>query len=616
MTDEKSSRIGSFEVGFGGARLLAQGDGGAGNAPTFRIVVVSELTARPDFSTGRVPPPDPTTVDSESFDRVFARLAPSLAIDVADPLVADTAPLRIDLVLRDRKDLRPGALAEQVPALRGLVMAKRILDDLRAGRIRPEAARQELARVLTRRPWADAIAASLGDHAIAREESPEEPAAAPSPVAGLDALLDRVDIGPPAHARERDERGSTSFGSIVAAVAGARTRPTTATSAVGPAAARVEAGYRALLASILAHPEVRRLERAWRGLRLLVESAGARTGVEIDVIPADARDVTAVLKRLQSQTSRSSVDLVVVDRAFIATAVDLDNLARWAELGEALLCPVLVDGHASMVGIDTLQALARSTSGFATSDDPRARAVRGLASRASTRWLGVVLNAPLVRAPYTSAAARSRDIDFAQDESDSEACVFGSAALLVAALCARGFVARGWPTSLAGTRDARIGDLPVWHITEQGETCAIALESAPSEAVVREAARAGVMIFSSARNTDAAVLARSPLLHRRGEIGHGTTPSAAFTLEDQLFTGRFARAVQQVAAAIPHGTDPRAARDAAHVMLVELFARAALAAPEIEVNVEGERERLCVTVRPRRFAGVVLEELSFDAALG
>src|SRR6185312_6217612 len=118
--------------------------------------------------------------------------APSLAIDVPDPLAQDEAPLRIDLVWRDRKAMRPSAIAQQVPVLRALVEARKVVADVAARRRPVDAARAELTRILPRGAWVDAVlrdagkAGGIGD-AVGTRNVPESRASS-----ALDALLDLV----------------------------------------------------------------------------------------------------------------------------------------------------------------------------------------------------------------------------------------------------------------------------------------------------------------------------------------------------------------------------------------------------------------------------------------
>jgi predicted component of type VI protein secretion system len=358
---------------------------------------------------------------------------------------------------------------------------------------------------------------------------------------------------------------------------------------------------------------VRRLEQSWRGLRLLVESCERKSGVEVDVLCAGRDGVGDALRRLgEPEGERAPVDLVVVDQRIETSAADLARLEAWAGLAETLYAPLLVAGHPAMVGQDSVERIGRSTSALSTSDDPRAIAVRAIASNESSRWVAVVLNDPLVRAPHTQATSRQVQPPYEEDASDLGTLVFTSGAYVVAALCARSFARLHWPTAILGARDGILGNLPVRTVHERGHEAAIPLETAPSEDAVREMAKAGLVLLTCAPNSDSVVLSRAPTLHR--DKG-GEAPSSG-TLADQLFVGRFARAVQQVASAIPVGSDPQKAADVARIALRELFDRAAPPGPEIAAQVDPQRNALTVTIRPRRFAGISLEELTLGAALG
>lgn len=620
MAEDRTGGIASFGVSFG-----ERPGGGDGERSCFRIVVISEAVGRPDWSTGRTPALDPLPLSAESFDRLMGQLAPSLAIDVEDPFGGDERPLRIDLLWRDRKSMRPGEIVQSVPALRALVEARRVVLDVAARRKTVDVARAELTRILPRASWADRLVAEVraapAGAPSARQAAPvaaPERQGAEAPKHGIDALLDLVDVAQP-HAAPAPRAASTEtpneMSRIVAAIArSAREGGAPAPRAVvGTAPERLEAAFQRLLSSILRHPEVRRLERAWRGLRLLVEHSDKTAGVEVDLLCASGDQIEEALVRLADvNVTRAPVDLLVIDRVLEPTAADLGALERWAARAEAMLAPLVVGGRPEMLGGASLAAVARSTSAGSSSDDARAVATRAVSAREASRWVCVVLNDPLVRAPYTAATARQEDPPFEEDPRDPDANVFASGAFVVAALCARSFTRLGWPTAITGGRDGLLGHLPVHTVNEGGAEAAIALEALPSEDAVREVARAGLTMLTCAANSDAAVLMRAPVLHRAG-AGSGATTA---TLADQLFVGRFARAVQQVASAIPAGTDAGRAEEVARLTLMELFGRAAPSGPEVIVKVDAARAQMAVTVRPRRFAGIALEEITLGAALG
>ena len=278
----------------------------------FRVVVVSQLVPGRDWGTGRVPPLDPIAIEATTFDAVMGQLAPSLRIEVPDPFDGGAPPLAVDLVWRDRKAMRPNEIVAQVPSSpgprRGLGSHRVVQDRGGAAQAPADAARAELARMLPRPAWAGRPSSARwrrprgprGLHALPAADAAKPPAAS-----GLDALLDMVDVldrsaprGPRARSpgsAERDlahrggRRGERATGSRLCAAARRRGH--------GARAAR-RGAFRALVSSILRHPEVRRLERAWRGLRLLVENAEKRAGVEVDVVCATRDEVTDALTRV------------------------------------------------------------------------------------------------------------------------------------------------------------------------------------------------------------------------------------------------------------------------------------------------------------------------------
>jgi type VI secretion system protein ImpC len=617
MAEDRSGGIASFGVGFGERPT----EGERAEPAPFRVVVVAELVAGPDWSTGRAVPLEPIPIDAESFDRVMGALAPSLAIDVKDPFAPRDPPLRVDLILRDRKALRPNEIVQQVPALRALVAARQVVQDVTARKLSADAAANQLSRILPRPSWVDALVRHVGKAPV--ETPPERaPQKAAAPQAGTDAgngdglsaLLDMVETAPeepPSDAPAPPSGGELSR--VVAAVARSARPELAPRAGVGSAPQLLEQAFGNLLASILEHPEVRRLEATWRGLRLLAENVDRRRGVEVDVLCAGPDDVDRALDRLaQPDSSRAPVDLIVIDQRLDPNAADLERLERWGSRAAELLAPLLVAGGASMLGVDSLGRLAGSTSSLSTIDEPRAAAVRAVAGRDPARWIAVVLNDPLLRGPYTRESSRQQQPAFEQDPGREEAHVFGNGGYLVAALCARSHARSGWPTAITGARDGVLGDLPVHTISHRGNDVAIPLRAVPTEDVVKDSARAGLTLLACAPNSDAALLSRAPVLHRGAR---GEAPSDA-TLSDQLFVGRFARALQQIASAIPRGTEARKVEEVTRIALGGLFETAAPPGPELAVRLDQARDQVTVTVRPRRFAGVQMEEITLGAVLG
>jgi type VI secretion system ImpB/VipA family protein len=598
----------------------------------FRIVVLSGIAPRAEVSTRAEPGIHPVPIDRPTFDSVMERLAPVFVVQAADPFDATAEPVRVELRWPNLKALRPGALIEQVPVLRSLVEAHTLVTQARERRLGLEALETQLARVLPRRGWVTAImgAATASEALAARANVASQPprTAAPAaaavqivPVAAstpsdpMDALFEKVALHPahapaPAEAAGggsvEDEESAPSLdrsgmSAFLAAVAkGARggrasaarvsaPSPAPSSGAAG-AAQRIERALRILLRSVLKDPDVRQVERAWRGLRLLVERADARAGVEVDVIAVSRERVEDALAKLDEQRAsgaRAAVDLIVVDHEVSRSETDIDQLRAWGRAAEDLNAPLVVNGDASF--------LEPGKTPIATAGDD------------ALRWVTVAMNGPLVRAAYTAATAGARNVSFSEAAFDEAAHVFGGAGLGIAALAAQSYVETGWGSALTGPRGGVLANLPVREISHGNTEIALPVARLYSEDEVAAAAREGVAIFTSGANQDAAVLSRAPVL--------GGTSRTRATLGDQLFVGRFAHAVEQLAAALPDDTTEAVAA-AAEEVLADLFTplRAYASVPELAVRVVGGR--LEVTVHPRRYAGVTLEELTLSLGGG
>ncbi len=380
----------------------------------------------------------------------------------------------------------------------------------------------------------------------------------------------------------------------------------------GEASATPSAGphlaFTRLLGEVLHHPEVRRLESAWRGLKWLVDRAGACEGVSIQVVAARVEDVEPALDALA--LGDEPLGLILVDHELGATPRDLDRMDRWAQRAEAIGAPLVVNARPELLGFDDLGALSRTQRRVRSSEDPRAAALRNVAARDWARWISLAANGLVARPRHTTESARLGGIPF-EEGSD----LFIGAVWAVGALASASFARCGWPCALTGTSDGRLESLNVRSGDDRGEQVSLPLEALVREDVAAEAAGAGVCLLSCAPNRDLAFLLHAPVLFR-GPVGaSGTSAAASSTLAEQLFVARVGQAVLQLAAAIPRDTPPSVALEVARVTLAELFSGSPGKVPALDLAISGDPPVLELTVRPRGFLGLRLEEATLAARL-
>lgn len=365
-----------------------------------------------------------------------------------------------------------------------------------------------------------------------------------------------------------------------------------------------------MIESVVTHPEVRRLEAAWRGVKFVVDSYPSDAPVRVEVLHAAPDAVAQALELLRTlpSTDGAPIGLIVVDAHLGATARDRNALVAWAQAGEALRAPVVTNGTPEILGFDSLEAFGRTSRGLARSDDPRAAAFRTVAANEASRWLVVALNGVMARPRHSKENAR----EGVQVLETSD--LFFGAAFGVAALVAGSVHRTGAPFAHTGASRGALTNLPV-RVVRHGESeQALSLEAEVRADVAAEAAKAGIAVLCPVANRDVAVLPSAPVVFRGPTTESGSSLEASLTLGDQLFTAVAVSAVFAIADAIPAHTEPRAARESAMLLLAEALtfegARAVC-----EVGIGGAPLSLNVTVRPGPILGVALREISFSAPL-
>jgi len=363
--------------------------------------------------------------------------------------------------------------------------------------------------------------------------------------------------------------------------------------------------FATLLQGVTGHSDVRTLEAAWRGLKLLVDRMP--DGVTVEAFAAQPDEVEGVLAGL-ARAAGQPVDLIVVDHEVTASSHYLALLSAWAGRACEIGAPLVVNASPVVLGFDDVASLGKTRRRVRSADDPRAQALCSVAAREETRWVALAMNRPLARARITRD-----DEPFEEPEE-----LLAGAAYAVALLAAKSFGRTGWGCQMTGPIHGLIDDLPVGSPTAEDQV-AIATEALVRDDAAKEAAGAGVCVLVPAQNRDVAILPYAPTLYR-GPIGpSGTSGPAEGTIADQLFLARISWAVTELAAAIPKGTPEAAAKQVAQLTLAGLFA-GATHAPELTIGLaaDGERDgqRLELTVRPRGFLGVALEEATLSARLG
>jgi type VI secretion system protein ImpC len=593
-----------------------------------RVLVVTALTPNADSNAGADAPERPIRLDPTEPAAIFNKVRPRIALEIPNVLVGGQ-PTKIELAPSGLKSFRPDGLVEEVAMLRSLLDGKLVLDRLRAGELTEDQAQGQLDRL-----WGSASLASevLGRAPraaapIATASAPAAPAASPASSSGsaLDSILDMVDV-PGAQAAAAPEAPSygenqSKIASIISQVAlGGRAKVGRGKTGIP----LVEEALGAQIGAILQHPEVRRLERAYRSLTFLLERMNRIPGVILEVVGIGESGAAASLARVLKGAD-PPYSFAIADVDVDGTARSLAELEAIAEVAEGFTCPVFVNATEQLLGVGDLSRVDKLDSKMNLFTAPHRAPWRSTAHKQSLRWVALVTNGTLARQPYDKQSSRVREATIKEIPGDHEAFVWMAPAYALGVVCLNSFKETGWPARITGARHGTIENLPVREVEDDGAPVAIPTQAFISTDSQRELSRIGILALASAPNSDAAYVHTAPTAYVQPDkktYDSATTQAEdrppAISLVDQLFVARLVQFARSLSSKIPPDSDPNEAKQVLEAATWALFDKAPPAGPEISVNVARGGDGLVAqfSVRPRRFLGVSLDELGFEMPIG
>jgi type VI secretion system ImpC/EvpB family protein/type VI secretion system ImpB/VipA family protein len=630
MAGEKGFMTGGMKFNVG-EEIDASTPEAKGPILPLRVLVVADLLPHDEHNAGASAPEAKVRVDPAQFDDLFTRLRPRISIEIPSVL-AEGRNARVDLSLTSMKSFRPDGLIADVPLLRSLLDGKLMLERLRDGSIDRDKARVELDRIWQGSPLVRDVLKLVAEAGARSALQPSAPARGGADDSALSSILDMVDTGsssgPQAPAAAPQAQSSSSrFGNIIESFAksgqsgASRFSPQEAVS-------RVEKALGAQIGAILQHPEVRRLEQAWRSLFFLAERAKAVPGLKMDVMCARPELAATALERTVREGAEVPVSVAIVDITIEGTAASLSRLEELARIGETHAVPVVVNGSAALLGVDQLGDVERLDHKMSLFSAPHQAPWQSLAARPVMRWVTIAMNGALGRVAYDKQSSRVREAIVQEHPADEGAVVYLRPAYLVGVLIAQSFKDTRWPCRIVGNRSGgMIENLPVREVqanVHDADVVAIPTEAFVSTDSQKELSKAGILLLASAPNSDAIYVLSAPTAYvpppKRTYDSASTEPEARLdrvSLVDQLFVARLVQFSRALLAQLPSNAPPDEMKKVVEGALWTLFEDARPGSVELSATVTASSDgtTVSITVVPRRFLGVTLEELSFEMPL-
>ena len=524
-----------------------------------RLLLVSDLTPS-DPVADWSGPSRVASVDSNNFDVLMQQLAPRMSLEVPNRISDSPALLDVDLTFNNLRDFGPEHVVQQVPALAHLFEIRTLVSRVKRGEIGLDDFRERIQEIGVDEDWADQIYQALSA-TKSRETPASRPPSSEAPRGGeaMDRLLDLVDFGED----EKDVRpapnetsGSGGFMNALIHAATGGSKPDLGVEK--PVAELLITDLDEVISSqlnaILDHPAFRRLEAAWRGLKLLVDRINVRANVQFDVLAAgkgalsEALYHQVLLPEHSEDLERPPLSALILDFSFDNGQADIELLEDLAETGSSLQVPVIASADPSFFGVAEPSGLTRLPSLRRHLEGPEYIAWNKLRQKDEAKHLALAVPPFLLRYSY------GREHPVSAFEFEEEGHLWGGGALAVAVVMAAGFERTGWPTHVRGNGDNRIGNLPVWK-TAAGHSPLAALLPERKQS---DLADAGFVVLGSRANHDAVYVAHAPTIRDSGayETAEAADEVRAHnSLPCQLFVARIAQFMLTFQSDIAPGTE-------------------------------------------------------------
>ena len=127
----------------------------------FVVGVIGDFTGKPAEPLPSLKDRKFVMIDRDNFDEVMARMRPGLSFKVENTLQEDGSEMLVELQFRTMDDFEPGAIAEQIPAIKALLDVRNRLRDLLTKADRSEELENLLEHVLQNEGALKELAADL-----------------------------------------------------------------------------------------------------------------------------------------------------------------------------------------------------------------------------------------------------------------------------------------------------------------------------------------------------------------------------------------------------------------------------------------------------------------------
>lgn len=301
----------------------------------------------------------------------------------------------------------------------------------------------------------------------------------------LDQILSETKLKPTDDGYDVAKRGVQAF--ITQLLAPNRPQEKVDKALVDLLISEVDARMSAQLNEVLHHPDLQKLESAWRELRFLVDRTDFRENIRIEFLNVtkddlladfeDAPDITKsglyriIYSNEYGVFGGKPYGLICSSYDFNVGVPDLTLLSKCASVGAMAHAPFLGNASPEIFGDKDFLALPNLKDIKSLFEGPQYAKWHAFRESEEARYVGLCMPRFLLRAPYGEDGVPVKAFNFKEHVVDShQKYLWGHASIALASRVVDSFAKYRWCPNIIGPQSGgAVEDLPVHHYQAMGE---------------------------------------------------------------------------------------------------------------------------------------------------
>ncbi len=310
----------------------------------------------------------------------------------------------------------------------------------------------------------------------------QQDAAAPSL---LDELLAETKIKPNDEGYEIARRGVAAF--IAEMLAPTKAAEKVDRASVDAMISELDKKLTSQVNEVLHHPDVQKLESAWRSLRFVVERTDFRENIRLEILPVDKETLAADLEDSPDLTKSGLYRLVYsneygvfggkpigvmsLNYDFAPGPQDIEMLRKLGAIAAMSHVPVIGNASPRFFGDDSFQSLPGLKDLKSIFEGPQYARWQGFRETEDARYVGLAMPRFLLRLPYGEKTVPVKAFNFNEDVvGHHDRYLWGYASSALVTRIADSFAKFRWAPNIIGPQSGgAVTNLPLHQYESMGE---------------------------------------------------------------------------------------------------------------------------------------------------